>query len=143
LSDVGMKPLDPPTIWPVPEQFRTIYSHAIDVPAGRTLYISGQVGVTPNGSVAADFAGQCEQAMNNVEALLTAAGMTTANIVKLSYFLIRSGDLSELGQIRRRRWASATPPAVTVLVVAGLARPDYLVEIEAIAASSSTERRTA
>jgi enamine deaminase RidA (YjgF/YER057c/UK114 family) len=130
-----MKPLNPPTIWPVPEQFRPIYSHAVDVPASRTLYISGQLGVAPDGKTGADFAAQCEQAMNNVEALLAAAGMTLANVVKLNYFLTRSSDLPELGQIRRRRWASSAPPAVTVLVVAGLARPDYLVEIEAIAAA--------
>ena len=60
--------------------------------------------------------------------------MTTANIVKLTYFLTRTADLPTLGQIRRRRWASPTPPAVTVLVVAALAHLDYLIEIEAIAA---------
>jgi enamine deaminase RidA (YjgF/YER057c/UK114 family) len=130
-----MTPLNPPTIWPVPEQFRPVYSHAVDVPAARTLYISGQLGVAADGAVGKDFAAQCELAMNNVEALLAAAGLTLANVVKLTYFLTRSADLPELGNIRRRRWASPTPPAVTVLIVAGLARADYLVEIEAIAAA--------
>lgn len=132
-----MKTLNPTTIWPVPDQFRTIYSHAAENPStARTLYISGQVGVAPDGTFAADFAGQCNRAMDNVEAVLVAAGMTTANVVKLTYFLTRSADLPELGSIRRQRWASATPPAVTVLVVAGLARPEYLIEIEAVATAS-------
>jgi 2-iminobutanoate/2-iminopropanoate deaminase len=132
-----MTPLNPPTIWPVPEQFRTIYSHAAQIPStARTVYISGQIGIAPDGALGADFAAQCHRAMDNVEAVLVAAGMTTANVVKLTYFLTRSADLPELGSIRRQRWASATPPAVTVLVVAGLARPEYLIEIEAVATAS-------
>ncbi len=47
----------------------------------------------------------------------------------------RAEDLGSLGDIRRRRWASAEPPAVTTIVVAALARADYLVEIEVIAAA--------
>ncbi len=130
-----MKTYNPSTIWPVPEQFQTIYSHAAEISStARTLHISGQVGVAPDGALAADFSAQCEQAMDNIETVLAAADMTTANIVKLTYFLTRSADLPMLGQIRRRRWASPTPPAVTVLVVAALAHLDYLIEIEAIAA---------
>lgn len=130
-----MKTYNPTTIWPVPEQFRTIYSHAAEAPASaRTLYISGQVGVAPDGARGDGFAAQCEQAMDNIEAVLAASGMTTANIVKLTYLLTSSADVPTLGQIRRRRWASATPPAVTVLVVAALAHPDYVIEIEAVAA---------
>jgi 2-iminobutanoate/2-iminopropanoate deaminase len=132
-----MKPLNPPAVWPVPEQFRTIYSHAVETPsATRTVYISGQVGVAQDGALGVDFPAQCNRAMDNIEFVLAASGMTTANIVKLTYFLTRSADLPELGNIRRQRWASATPPAVTVLVVAGLARPEYVIEIEAIAVAS-------
>ena len=91
-----MTPLNPPAIWPVPEQFRPV-----------------QLGVAPDGAVGKDFAAQCELAMNNVEALLVAAGLTLANVVKLTYFLTRSADVPELGNIRRRRWASPTPPAAS------------------------------
>jgi 2-iminobutanoate/2-iminopropanoate deaminase len=118
-----------------PEPFRTIYSHAVEVQAGaRLLLISGQIGVGQDGVTRSGFAAQCEQAMDNVEALLVAARMTTADIVKVTYFLTRAADLAALGNIRRRRWASAEPPAVTTLVVAALAAPDYLVEIEVTAA---------
>ncbi len=127
-------------IWQVPEQFRGIYAHSREAAAGsRLLFISGQFGVAPDGSLASDFAAQTEQAMTNVELLLGHAGMTRANLVKLSYFVTRTDDLATLGEIRRRRWSQTEPPAVTVLVVAGLARADYLVEIEAIAASDGLD----
>jgi enamine deaminase RidA (YjgF/YER057c/UK114 family) len=108
---------NPATVWTVPDAFRTIYSHAFEVRhAAKTLYISGQFGVAPDGTLLEDFVGQLDQAMNNVEALLAAAG-----------------DLPLLGEKRRERWARGEPPAVTAIVVAALARPEYLVEIEVIA----------
>jgi 2-iminobutanoate/2-iminopropanoate deaminase len=127
---------NPASVWARPEQFRSIYSHAVEVSAGaRLLLISGQIGVAPDGTIRAGFAAQCEQAMDNVEALLADAKMTTADVVKITYFLTRAEDLASLGDIRRRRWASAEPPAVTTIVVAALARADYLVEIEVTAAA--------
>ena len=130
---------NPATVWPVPDEFRLIYSHAAEFPAeGRMLFISGQFGVTPDGTLADGFERQCEQAMDNVEALLTAAGMSRGNIVKLTYYLTRIADFPALGRIRRQRWAaSAAAPSVTAIAVAGLARPEYLIEIEAVAAAQS------
>jgi 2-iminobutanoate/2-iminopropanoate deaminase len=129
-------PLNPATVWPVPEQFRAIYSHAAELCAGRrVLFISGQFGVAPDGSLAEGFEPQCEQAMANVEALLAAANMNRGDIVKLAYYVTRAADFTALGRIRRERWASPEAPAVTALVVAGLARPEYLIEIEAVAAA--------
>lgn len=128
--------LNPSTVWTVPDNFRAIYAHACEFSgAGRLLFLSGQYGVARDGTLAADFAAQCEQAMDNVEALLAAAGMTKADLVKITYLVVRTGDLPSLGDIRRRRWASAEPPAVTAFAVAALARSEYLVEIEAVAAA--------
>jgi enamine deaminase RidA (YjgF/YER057c/UK114 family) len=122
---------NPTTVWTVPEPFRTIYTHAREVPAGtRQLYVSGQFGVSPDGDMRPDFPAQLEQAMDNVEALLAAAGMDKADMAKATFFLTRPEDLPALGEARRRRWAAAKPAAVTVLVVAALARPDALVEVE-------------
>jgi enamine deaminase RidA (YjgF/YER057c/UK114 family) len=61
--------------------------------------------------------------------------MNLGKIVKTTFFLTRREDLPMLGEVRRRRWGSDMPAAVTVIVVAGLARPDALVEVEAIAAA--------
>lgn len=127
---------NPATVWPVPEAFRAIYAHAVETPAGgRFLFVSGQLGLAPDGGLAQGFGAQCEQAMRDVEHLLEAAGMTEADLVKVAYYVTRADDLPALGEARRRRWASVAPPAVTTLVVAALARPDLLVEIEAIAAA--------
>lgn len=130
-----MKSHNPSTVWSVPEQFRTIYTHSLEVPAGyRQLLISGQFGVGPDGAMKDGFKAQLEQAMDNVEALLASAGMARANIAKLNFYLTRTEDLPALGEVRRRRWASSSPAAVTVIVVAALARPDALVEVEATGA---------
>jgi len=127
---------NPATVWAVPDAFRSIYSHAVEVPGGtRVLFISGQVGIASDGTLRSGFTQQLMQAMDNVEALLAAAGMTKAEVVKVNYYLTRAEDLPVLGQIRRKRWASDAPEAVTVIVVSALARPDYLVEVEAVAAT--------
>lgn len=127
---------NPATVWDVPEQFKSIYSHAVETPAGkRLLFVSGQIGIAPDGAMRTSFLEQCEQAMDNVEALLADAAMAKADIVKVTYFLTRAGDQPELGEIRRRRWVGAEPPAVTTIVVSALARPELLVEIEVIAAA--------
>lgn len=134
-----MKSHNPASVWQVPDSFRSIYSHAFEVPAGkRLLFISGQFGVAPDGTLSPHFENQCEQAMDNVEALLAAAGMNTANLVKVTYFLTRSNDAPMLGEIRRKRWSMSEAPSVTALVVSALARPEYIIEIEAIAAADGS-----
>ncbi|MGX7705303.1 GNAT family N-acetyltransferase [Methylobacterium sp. Gmos1] len=132
-----MKTIDPPTVWTVPDAFRTIYTHACEAPVGRLLFVSGQFGVTPEGRMREDFAGQLGQAMDNVEALLAAAGSGLPQVAKATFFLTRTADLAELGALRRARWASDRPAAVTVIVVAGLARPDALVEVEVTAVAAA------
>ena len=132
-----MKRHAPTTVWPVPEGFRGIYAHAVEVFGGsRVLLISGQVGVEPDGSVPTGFSEQCNRAMSNVEELLASANMAVADIVKLNYYVTRQTDLPALNEARIRRWKSNAPPAVTTLVVAGLARPELLVEIEVTAATA-------
>ena len=71
--------------------------------------------------------------MDNVESLLAAAGMNIANLVKLTYYATRATDFAELVQIRQRRWALVPAPSVTAIAVVALARPEYLIEIEAVA----------
>ena len=125
---------NPPTVWQVPETFKSVYSHAVE--ARDVNRISGQFGVTPDGPLAADFATQCEQAIDNVEALLAASGMTTSNIAKLTYYVTSASNIPELVAIRQKRWARQPAPAITAIVGSGLARPEYLIEIEATAVSS-------
>ena len=126
---------DAAEVWAVPERFGRIYAHAVETTATqRLLFLSGQVGVAPDGSLAEGFEAQCRQAMRNVEALLQRAGMSAADMVKVSYLLTDAVDLPLLTSLRNELWASANPPAVTVMVVAALANPRFRVEIEAVAA---------
>jgi enamine deaminase RidA (YjgF/YER057c/UK114 family) len=128
---------NPSTVWQVPETFKSVYSHAVEVrDVNRLLMVFGQFGVTPDGHLAADFATQCEQAINNVEALLAVSGMTTSNIARLTYYVTSASNIPELVAIRQKRWARQPAPAITAIVGSGLARPEYLIEIEATAVSS-------
>ena len=112
------------------------YSHGVEVSAGaRWLYISGQVGVTPEGKVADGAAAQIEQAWRNVLSVLEAAGMGPRDLVKVTTFLINRADLPTARTMRDRMLQGAAS-ASTLLFVAGLASPEWLVEIEAIAAGS-------
>jgi enamine deaminase RidA (YjgF/YER057c/UK114 family) len=73
---------NPDAVWSIPESFRPIYSHAVELrPTARLLFVSGQIGVTPDGSVAAHFEVQCDVAMTNVETLLAAAGMNHTSLI--------------------------------------------------------------
>jgi enamine deaminase RidA (YjgF/YER057c/UK114 family) len=130
---------NPSTVWTVPPQFGAIYSHAVQTSAGplRQLHVSGQVGVSPDGQVPPDFAGQCDAAMANVEALLADAGMGLHDLVRVTWYVVRREDLAALVRARTDRWPGVRP-AVTVLLVAGLVRPEFLVEVEALAQRDET-----
>ena len=126
------KPVVSPAIIP-PTSF---YSHAVEVVArSRLLFISGQIAVAPDGSCATDFATQARQCWRNLTAVLAEADMTLSNIVKIQAFLTRSSDLGEYRSIRNEMVGS-TRPAHTLLVVSALGRPEWLVELEAVAAKA-------
>ena len=121
--------------FPVAAPYRGIYSHGVEAPPGqRTLHVSGQIGIAPDGSLAPDFRGQCVQALRNVEAVLRDAGMTFKDLVKMSFFLVRREDMATLVEVRKEL-LDGVRPAVTTLYVAGLVSPDWFVEIEAIASA--------
>lgn len=121
--------------FPVLKSYEAIYAHGVEVPSSaRTIHVSGQVGVGSDGRLAeGGFEAQCRQAIANVETVLTSARMTLENIVKVTVFLTRRDDLPLLRNVRAVNLAVA--PAVTVVIVAGLHDPDWLVEIEAVAAA--------
>jgi 2-iminobutanoate/2-iminopropanoate deaminase len=110
------------------------YSHGVAAPANaRWLHVSGQVGVTPEGKVADGAEAQIEQAWRNVLSVLAAAGMGPHDLVKVTTFLIDRADLP-MARAMRDRMLEGAAPASTLIFVAGLASPDWLVEVEAIAA---------
>ena len=110
------------------------YPQAVEVTGPtRWLYISGQIPVAPDGSLADHFTSQCEQVWDNIETQLAAAGMTLDNLVKVTTFLSDRDWALENREVRVRRLAGRQP-ALTVIIT-GIFDEDWLVEIEAVAAA--------
>lgn len=111
-----------------------LYAQAAEVTgATRWLYLSGQIPVAPDGSLAPDFTGQCEQVWDNLETQLRTAGMTLDNLVKVTTFLSDRRFALENREVRLRRLGDRQT-ALTV-IVAGIFDAAWLVEIEAVAAA--------
>jgi enamine deaminase RidA (YjgF/YER057c/UK114 family) len=102
----------------------------------RRLEISGQVGNHPDGAIAEGLAAQLDAALANIDRALAAAGMGRANLMKLTVYLtVNSPEAVAIYRERRDFWvAENPPPACTLLIVAGLASPALLVEVDAVAA---------
>ena len=109
------------------------YTHGLEVSAGaRLLFISGQVPVRPDGTVPADFEGQCHAVWDNLLAVLASARMRPEHLVKVTTYLTRRDQAEINGRVRRERLGEARP-ALTVVIAQTFAA-DWLLEIEAIAA---------
>lgn len=129
---------------PEPLHRNPVFSQAISVSGGaRLIFVGGQNGVNRNGEIVGkDVSGQAEQAMRNLLSALDAAGARLEDVVKMTVYLVQGQSLQEaFGAAQRVMGANHEPPTVSVLVVAGLARPDFLIEIEAVAAVDEGGRR--
>ena len=112
----------------------TGYTHVVEVKRGRTVYIAGQVALDRSGNLigSGDFKAQTRQVLENIQAALAAAGATFDNVVKVTTFVT---DLSQIQALRelRSEYFGMNPPASTLVQVVQLARPEFMIEIEAIA----------
>jgi len=119
------------------------YSHGIEVPPGaRWLYVAGQIGVRPDGSVPATIEEQTEAVWQNILAVLADAGMGIGDVVKITSFLTRHENFPRFAQVRAK-FLGSHRPASTLLVISSLARPEFLVEVEAIAAKAPAPKNPA
>jgi 2-iminobutanoate/2-iminopropanoate deaminase len=111
------------------------YSQAVQVPAGKMTFLSGQIPLDPKTMdvVQGDVVAQTEQVMKNLEAVLTAGGLTFANVVRCTIYLTNLGDFAKVNEVYGRRFPS-NPPARATVQVAALPR-GVQVEIDAIAVS--------
>ena len=122
---------NPSTI--APPQAR--YSHAIEIPPNaRTLFVSGQVGVNPDGVLGATIEEQSEQCWRNIVAILEDAGMGIDDLVRVNSYITDARFVEGFRIGRDRVITGSHIPASTLVVVSGLATPDMLVEVEAVAA---------
>ncbi len=132
-----LRRLAPNSVSAVPPRYAGIFAHGIVLEKpGRLVFLAGQIGVGPDGLTRSGFAAQTHQAMDNVEALLEDAGLTRNDILRIVYYVTDAAHLGVLSDLRQERWYSKTAPAVTTLVVAALAAPDLLVEIEVTAGTT-------
>jgi enamine deaminase RidA (YjgF/YER057c/UK114 family) len=113
------------------------FTQVVRVPAGAdTIYVGGQNGVGPDGQIVGPgVAEQTRQAFANLRTCLEAAGAELRDVVKWTILCVQGVSVHEgfaaFGEVWPR---DAAPPAITVAMVAGLAVPGALVEIEAVAA---------
>jgi enamine deaminase RidA (YjgF/YER057c/UK114 family) len=112
------------------------YSDAVEVPANaRWLSTAGTPGLAPDGSLAPDVTGQAEAAWSHIVAMLEKAGMTIGDVVKITQYLVRADDIPAYAKVRAKVLGAARP-ASTLLVVPALVRPDFLLEVEVVAAKA-------
>ncbi len=124
--------LNPAGLTPAPGG---IYTHVVQ--AGNTVYIAGQLARDANGEVVGvgDVAAQLRQVWSNLTVALEGAGARLEDLVKTTYYIVGAENL-EAVRATRRALALTDPPASTMVVVAGLADPRFLVEVDAIAVVS-------
>jgi reactive intermediate/imine deaminase len=122
---------NPPTI-----SKPTGYTHIVEVTGpGKTIYISGQIALDKDGNVvgAGNMKAQAEQVFKNLQAALDAAGAKFSDVVKMNTYIT---DMEQAPAVRevRARYFGDTVPASTLVQVVHLARPEFMLEIEVIAA---------
>ena len=124
--------LNPPAI-PAPRG----YTHVVEtVGPGRTIYISGQLGMTADGKfagAAGDFRAQAVQCFENLKSALAAVGATFEHVVKVTSYFVDIAHISIYLEVRDQYVDTAAPPASTAIQIAKLAHEGALFEIEAIA----------
>jgi enamine deaminase RidA (YjgF/YER057c/UK114 family) len=119
--------INPPGFPPNPA-----YSQGMLTTGSRTLYVSGQVGIGPDGKPGDGIAAQAQAAIANMGAVLATAGMAPTDIVKLTIYLTDESLIP--GFIEAASGAlTQPPPATTLLVVKALAMPELLIEVECVA----------
>jgi enamine deaminase RidA (YjgF/YER057c/UK114 family) len=119
--------INPDTIVKPASRYAQAMRHTL---GGERLVLSGQIGVRPDGTVEQGLEAQMERAWSNVLALLAAAGFETRHMIKAVVYVTVPGSVGPFRTIRDRMLAGHVC-AMTYLEISGLARPEYLVEIEA------------
>src|SRR4051812_20199526 len=112
------------------------YTHVVEMTGpGRTIYIAGQLGYDATGKrmgEPGDFTAQATQVFENLKTALTSVGAGFEHVVKLNNFLTSISHLPAFRDVRNK-YITGTPPASTALEISKLARPDALLEVEAVA----------
>ncbi len=113
---------------------RPRYSHGILTQGGKLLFIAGQTASDADGNVVGkgDIKAQTEQVFANLKVVLKAAGGTIDDLVMTTTYIVGREYREGYNEVRSRQYKK-TPPTSTLVIVTGLAHPDYLIEIAGIA----------
>jgi enamine deaminase RidA (YjgF/YER057c/UK114 family) len=115
------------------------YAHIAQAKTQEVVFIAGQVPVDASGNTVGkgNFEAQCTQVYANIHAALRAVGGDWANVVQFTSFLTRAEDAAAFRAWRGREFPKMFPggyPPNTLLIISRLADPDYLLEVQTIAA---------
>jgi len=112
------------------------YTHVVEVPAGRTLYVAGQVAFDAQGNVVGkgDVRAQTEQVFRNLRTALEGAGASLGDIVKLNWYVRDASQVAIYREVREQFLGNGPRPASTLVEIKSLVRDDLLIEVEAVAA---------
>jgi enamine deaminase RidA (YjgF/YER057c/UK114 family) len=113
----------------------TGYTHVVEVTAGRPVYIAGQVAFDQAGALVGpgDIRAQARQVFENLRAALASVGAGFDQVVKLNLYLVDTGQLPAVREVRDQYVNTARPPASTAVEVRRLVLDDLLIEVEAVA----------
>jgi enamine deaminase RidA (YjgF/YER057c/UK114 family) len=112
------------------------YSHAVEVPtATRWLLCSGQLGISADDQIPEGAEEQAVLCFEAIGACLADAHMSFADIVRINAYVTSRAYLNPYMAVRDR-YVTLPPPASTLMIVSGFARPEFKVEVEAIAAKA-------
>ncbi|RVD61659.1 RidA family protein [Mesorhizobium sp. M2D.F.Ca.ET.185.01.1.1] len=110
------------------------YSHGVEIPAGKRLVLcSGQLGIGADDHVPEDAGAQAELCFKNIAAILSEAGLTLNDIVRINAFVTGREHLQSYMDVRNRLFSDPAP-ASTLMIVSGFARLEFKVEVEVLAA---------
>ncbi|MEV6067384.1 RidA family protein [Nocardia sp. NPDC052001] len=112
--------------------YNPAFTQGVIAPAGRTLYVGGQLGTDGDGVMLDGIEAQTRQAMRNVLAVLAAAGTDPEHVVKLNIYIVNGVDAQAGFAASRAVWGDHRT-AITVITTAAHGRPGALVEIDAVA----------
>lgn len=112
------------------------YSHGIEIPPNsRVLFTAGEVGLLPDGAMPEGVEAQTHSTLTNLMAILESAGMGIEDVVKVTTYVTNEDDFWPMAKARSKFFGDARP-ASTGIIVKALAKPDWLVEIELVAAKA-------
>jgi 2-iminobutanoate/2-iminopropanoate deaminase len=115
------------------------YAHAMSVPPDARLVVtSGQLGITPDGQIPDGVEAQTALCFANVDAILRAGGCSLRDVVRVNAYVVGREQLGGYMRARDQAIGHLPPVASTLMIVSGFARPEFLVEVEVMAAAPPT-----